>query len=251
MRTNYALLVPPILLVILLGFSCRGGQSKNNAEKDGEGFISLFDGETLDGWDYDTLYWRVEDGCMVGEVTLATLLKRNTFIIKKDLTLEDFELKVDYRVSERGNSGISYRNELIDTLPYALKGYQADIDGRNNYTGQNYEERGREFLAVRGERNTIDAAYVSPSHAAVRGMDLPNDSLSRHILEGGWNEYYIVALGNNLKHYVNGILMSEVTDNDMTQRRMSGLLGVQVHVGPPMKIEYKNFRLKTIEAQKD
>ena len=237
------------MFTFLFFVGCGGNQSKKNAAADGDEFISLFDGETLDGWDYDTVYWRVENNCMVGEVTPETLLKRNTFIIKKDLVLEDFELKVQYRVSDRGNSGISYRNAPIDSLPYALTGYQADIDGRNNYTGQNYEEKGREFLALRGETNIVDTAYRSPAHAAVREMDLPNDSLSRYIRQGEWNEYRIIAIGANLKHYVNGVLMSEVTDNDAAHRRLSGLLGVQVHVGPPMKIEYKDFLLKPITTQ--
>lgn len=246
MKTPIPILTGLVLPAILLLAGCSGTPSKKTPKPDNEGFIALFDGQTLDGWEYDTLYWRVADSCMVGEVTPETLLKRNTFIIKKDLVLEDFELKVAYRISERGNSGISYRNARIDTLPYALKGYQADIDGRNTYTGQNYEERGREFLAVRGERNTIDSGYVSPPHAAVRAMNLSEDSLSRHIRRDDWNEYHIIAIGANLKHYINGVLMSEVTDNDVQHRRLSGLLGVQVHVGPPMKVEFKNFRVKRL-----
>jgi hypothetical protein len=55
-----------------------------------------------------------------------------------------------------------------------------------------------------------------------------------------------VVKGNRMQHYVNGVLMSDVTDNDAVNRKMSGLLGVQVHVGPPMKVEYRNMRLKTL-----
>ncbi|GAB6011021.1 3-keto-disaccharide hydrolase [Viscerimonas tarda] len=202
----------------------------------------IFDGKTLDGWDYDPVYWRVENGCLVGEVTPETILKRNTFIIKKDLILSDFELKAEFRISDRGNSGISYRNEIIDTIPYALTGYQADIDGVNRYTGQNYEERGRQFLALRGQTTIINPNHTSPTSADVRTLNIQNDSLGRHIKANDWNEYRIIAKGNRLQHYVNGILMSDVTDNDAEHRRMSGVLGVQVHVGPPMKVEYRNIR---------
>jgi hypothetical protein len=235
-----------VLLVsaILMSAGCA---AQNRMKTDSEGFVSVFDGKTLDGWDYDPTYWSVENGCIVGTVTPETILKRNTFLINRDLILGDFELKVDYRISEGGNSGVSYRNERVDGVPYALRGYQADIDGLNLYTGQNYEERGREFLAVRGQNNTIEAGYVSPSHRAVVDMDLKNDTLSRHIRREDWNGYHIIAVGGNIKHYINGVLMSEITDNDAARRRMYGLLGVQVHVGPPMKVEYKNFRVKALK----
>lgn len=229
----------------ILFTACPSSNQSKKTQTDEDGFQLIFDGKSLDTWDYNPTYWRVEDGVMIGEVTPETLLKRNTFIIKKDLIVRDFELKVDYRVSERGNSGISYRN-VPDTVPFALKGYQADIDGRNFYSGQNYEERGRQFLALRGQTVVIDANHTSPTSEMVRAADLANDSLSRYIKANDWNEYHIIAKGNRLQHYINGVLMSDVTDNDVENRRMSGVLGVQVHVGPPMKIEYKNFKIKTI-----
>ena len=208
--------------------------------------ISVFDGKTLDGWDYDPVYWRVENGAIVGEVTGETILSRNTFIIKKDLVLRDFELEVDYRVSAEGNSGISYRNALVEGVPYAMTGYQADIDGRNFYTGQNYEERGRQFLATRGQTTVIEPGHTSPSSAQVRATGIADDELGKHVKKGEWNRYRLVVRGNRMQHYVNGALMSDVTDNDTDNRRMEGLLGMQVHTGPPMKIEYKNLIIRPL-----
>src|SRR5262249_7119844 len=121
------------------------------AKQDETGFVSIFDGKSLDGWEGDPTYWRVEDGCLVGEVTPETLLKRNSFIIWRGGKPGDFELKADFRISEGGNSGINYRSEEVADTPFALRGYQFDIDGANRYTGQNYEERGRTFLAQRGD----------------------------------------------------------------------------------------------------
>jgi len=213
---------------------------------DAEGFVSVFNGRNLRGWEYDPVYWRAADGVMIGEITPETVVRRNTFIYKKNLILRDFELKVEFRVSERGNSGVSYRNALVDTLPWALTGYQADIDGANRYTGQNYEERGRQFLALRGQTTVIRPGHTSPTSAEIRALNPQNDSLSRVIRPGDWNEYHIVARGNHLQHYINGVLMSDVTDDDPAARRMEGLLGVQVHVGPPMTIEYRNFRVKEL-----
>lgn len=245
----------PIGAMVLTGAlllpSCLGGGTKKAAEKaevkvDEEGFVAVFDGKTLDGWDYDTVYWSVQDGVIKGEITPETLLERNSFLIKKDLVLGDFELKVEYRVSDQGNSGVSYRNALVEGVPHALQGYQADIEGGDTYTGQNYEERGRQFLALRGDTVVIEPGYVSPGGEEIAAADLPHDQLGKYIKKNDWNEYHIIAKGNRLQHYINGVLMSDVTDNDPEKRRMSGLLGVQVHVGPPMTIEYRNFRVKPL-----
>lgn len=216
----------------------------------------IFDGKTLEGWEYDPVYWRVENGTLVGEVTPSTLLSRNTFIIKKGLLLSDFELKVEYRISSRGNSGINYCSGKIDSLPYAMRGYQADINGQNNYTGQNYEERGRTTLAYQGQKVTVNAADEGAplknniannawTKRTVNGTLGNTDSLRKQI-NADWNECHLVIKGNRLLHYINGILMSDVTDNDPVNRKLSGSIGVQVHVGPPMKIEYRNFRVKKL-----
>jgi len=197
-----------------------------------DSFVQIFDGKTLDGWYGDSTYWRVENGNLIGEVTPTTLLKKNTFIIWEGGEPSDFELKLEFRIAEAGNSGINYRSELLDSIPFALRGYQADIDGKIRYTGQNYEERKRTTLAYRGE-NVI-----------VSSQDNPSDSLKLKVKFEDWNEVHLIAKGNHLRHYVNGILMSEVLDNDSINRKLSGKLGVQVHVGPPMKVEYRNIRLK-------
>lgn len=206
------------------------------------GFIKIFNGENLQGWDGDTTYWRVENGILIGEVTATTILKRNSFIIWKQKQPGDFELLVDYRVSANGNSGINYRSALINLLPFALKGYQADIDGEDNWSGQNYEERGREFLALRGQKVIIGNA----AKPLVIGSLGSKDSLQTFIKKEEWNKYRLVVKNNRMQHYINDVLMSDVTDNDKTNRTTKGYLGVQVHVGPPMKIEYRNFMFKEL-----
>jgi hypothetical protein len=244
------------LLACLLYSSCN--PSQHAVSKNTDGYQSIFDGKTLNGWEFDSLYWRVEHGNMVGEITADKLLKRNSFIIKKDLVVKDFELKVEYRISAKGNSGINYRSQKIDSLPYAMRGYQADINGANNYTGQNYEERGRTTLAYQGQQVTIDPlanssaplkenissnAWTKRTVTASAGN---TDTLRAAIKKEDWNECHIIARGNRLLHYVNNILMSDVTDNDTLNRKIEGSIGVQVHVGPPMKIEYRNFRVKKL-----
>jgi hypothetical protein len=244
-----------IFILIITAASCSSSRLANNTDK--EGYRLVFDGKTLDRWIYNPVYWRVENGSLVGEITPSTLLKRNSFIIKKDLITRDFELKVEYRITSAGNSGINYRSETIDSLPYAMRGYQADIDGQNNYTGQNYEERKRTTLAYTGQKTTVDAtADAGPLSDHIRnnawtGTTVTGSlgiasSLKEDIHNNGWNEYHLVVKGNRLQHYINGILMSDVTDNDAVNRKLSGSLGVQVHVGPPMKVEYRNFRIKDL-----
>lgn len=212
------------------------------AGEDAAGFEAIFNGRTLDGWEGDPAYWRVENGCLVGEVTPETLLKRNSFIIWRGGTPGDFELKVEYRVSAGGNSGINYRSAEVEDTPFALRGYQLDIDGANRYTGQNYEERGRTFLALRGDMARADADGKS----RITGTVGDKDALAAFIRNGDWNSVHLIVRGNTMIHMVNGHVMSVMVDDDPERRSREGLLGVQVHVGPPMKIEYRNFRLKKI-----
>jgi hypothetical protein len=204
--------------------------------EDEAGFKPIFDGKTLEHWDGDPKYWRVENGCLVGEVTPETLLKANTFIIWRGGAPKDFELKADYRITDRGNSGINYRSVMIPNTSFAMRGYQADIDGQNAYTGQNYEEKGRLFLATRGQMTHVTGTR--------RPIILSTFADPKEFITADWNSYHLIIRGNVLTHILNGHLMCVVIDDDPEGRKMEGLIGVQVHVGPPMKVEYKNFRLK-------
>ncbi|MBX2896032.1 MAG: DUF1080 domain-containing protein [Cyclobacteriaceae bacterium] len=224
-----------------------------SAQKKKDGFVSIFDGKTLNGWECDTMYWCVENGNLVGEITPDKLLKSNTFIIWRGGEPADFELKLQFKISKNGNSGVNYRSISFEGVPFALKGYQADIDGMNRYTGQNYEERGRTTLAYRGQTTQVNSASDAEpikNNAWVSTKvvkELNRDSLQQVIKPEDWNELHLVIKGNRLQHYVNGVLMSDVTDNDSTNRKAKGLLGMQVHVGPPMKVEYRNIQLKQIK----
>jgi Domain of Unknown Function (DUF1080) len=204
--------------------------------EDEAGFKHIFDGKTLDHWEGDPKYWRVENGCLVGEVTPETLLKANTFIIWRGGAPKDFDLKADYRITSQGNSGINYRSVVIPNTSFAMRGYQADIDGQNAYTGQNYEEKGRLFLATRGQMTHVTGTR--------RPIVLSTFADPKEFITPDWNSYHLIIRGNVLTHILNGHLMCVVIDDDPEGRKMEGLIGVQVHVGPPMKVEYKNFRLK-------
>jgi hypothetical protein len=228
------------ILIVLFSFVVISCDSTTTAQHSEDGFNSMFNGKTLDGWKGDTMVWRVEDGAIVGETTTQHPITSNTFLIYEKDQPSDFELVADFKISDGGNSGIQYRSSTVDSIPFTLKGYQADIDGGNVYTGQNYEERGRGFLAKRGENAVLEKDQQPKITSTIANAD----SLKSLIKTGDWNEIKIVAKGNHLRHYINGSLMSDVTDNDSDLRKMKGLIGFQVHAGPPMKVEYRNIKIK-------
>ena len=213
--------------------------------QDEPGFQPIFDGKTLAGWEGNPMYWRAENGALVGEITPATVIKSNTFIIWRGGSPRDFELKLDYRITETGNSGINYRSVVVPdpVTPenkFAMRGYQYDLDGGKRYDGNNYEEKGRLFLAVRGQ---VSHVVGGRPPILVSSFAESNDLAS--VVTADWNAAHLIVRGNTAMHMLNGRLMSITIDDDAPNRRLDGLIGVQVHVGPPMKVEYRNIRLKT------
>ncbi len=203
-------------------------------------FVSLFDGETLAGWSGDAALWRVEDGAITGETTAEAPLGHNSFLQWTDGELDDFELVLDYRIFS-GNSGIQVRSFALDK-PHAIGGYQADIDAEGKWTGTNYGEQFRGILAKRGEKAVV-GEDGKPS--AVGSLGDPEE-LGKAIRAGDWNTYRIVAQGNKIVCEINGKPMSEIVDEDSDVRRRAGLLAFQLHTGPPMKVQFRNIRLKRL-----
>jgi hypothetical protein len=202
---------------------------------------SLFNGRDLTGWNGDPEYWRVENGAIVGETTPEKPLRQNTFIIWEGGEVGDFMLSLDFRVNG-GNSGVQYRSKVVEG--WSLSGYQADIDAENRYTGMLYEERGRGIIARRGQRVVIrpDGRFD------VVGLVGDTAELRSVIKPGDWNHYEITAVGNRLVHRINGRVMVEVTDEQAEARASSGRLGLQIHTGPPMKVEFKNIVLVRLSS---
>ncbi len=212
------------------------------AIEDRTGFDAIFDGTTLKNWDGDPQFWRAENGSIIGESSAEKMVKVNTFLIYRGSMPGDFELKVDLKMNST-NTGIQYRSiELPEVGKWILKGYQADMDFANQYTGLLYEERGRAFLAPRGQMVHIGPGAKKRVIANLRSAD----DLKAAIKSNDWNTYHIIARGNRLTHIINGHLFSEAIDDDPAGRSMGGLLGFQMHVGPPMKLELRNVYLKNL-----
>jgi 3-keto-disaccharide hydrolase len=220
-----------------------GGVYPATEMDDNAGFVPIFDGKTLQGWDGDTRFWRVENGEIVGETTPENKVTLNNFLIWRGGTVRDFELKVEFRISGT-NSGIQYRStELPQIGKWVLKGYQADIDFTQGYVGNVHDERGRapggEGHVVLSRRGQVTRVVAGPKYKVVGTVADP--TLLRGVMNvNGWNQYHIIARGPVLMQLLNGQLMAVAIDEDTAHATPEGLLGFQMHVGPPFKVQYRN-----------
>jgi hypothetical protein len=229
----------------------RGGPAPLDLN-DRTGFEAIFDGKTLNNWDGDSTFWKVADGAIVGESTDANPVKENTFLVWRGGEPADFELQVDLRMNA-GNTGIQIRSTHLPpgtksgdsevAGKWVLKGYQADFDAQNTYTGMWYEERARGFLATRGTATYIPAAG---GPRVVGNLERNPDDLKAIIKQGDWNHVHVIARGSTVINIVNGHVTAVVVDDDMKGRAVKGLIGFQIHTGPPMKVEFRNVYLKKL-----
>ena len=196
--------------------------------------ITLFDGKTLQDWDGDPLYWRVEDGAITGENTLTNPLKRSTYLLWRGPTFDDFKMTFEFRIVG-GNSGVHFRSR--ETAKWQAGGYQADISNWEDYTGVFYSSH-RAQLAYRGESVEIDKLG---KRTVTRFGD--HDQLGRFVKKTGWNQYTVIAKGAHIMLCVNGILMSQGFDYETEKAARGGIVAIQLHDGPAMKIQIKNISM--------
>lgn len=209
----------------------------------------IFNGKDLSGWDGDAKLWSVKDGAIRGETTEENKANGNTFIIWKDGTVKDFELRLSFRCSNTNNSGIQYRSKQVTDAKarnkWVVHGYQHEI--RNEVTlpsvsGFIYGEgTGRGRICLVGEK-------------AVQGADdkkivetlIDQAGFEKLFKLDDWNDVIIVAKGNHIQHYLNDQLIMDFTDHpDMVFSE--GILALQLHAGKAMWTEFKNIRLKTLQ----
>jgi len=220
-----------LLAVVLLFAASANGWSAEPPQ----GFQTIFNGNDLSQWEGNPAYWSVKDGCMTG-VTDGSL-KHNRFIVWKGGVLKNFELRVKVKVTSGGNSGLNYRSQARPDLgEEVVTGYKCDVvPGRIDYNGMLYEERGRRILAHTGEKVIID---VQGQPWVVGKLPL------KEFKADEWHEYRILVEGNHHQHWIDDHATVDVIDLDEKNRALQGILGVQVHVGPAMTIQYRDFFLK-------
>ena len=210
--------------------------SANNVGRvDSKGFMKVFDGKTLRQWSGDMKYWSVKDGAITG--TTDGSLKMNRFLTWKGSTIRNFDLRVKVKVTDGGNSGIQYRGTSRPDLGLdVVTGYQCDVVANNPlYNGMLYEEKGRRILARTGNQVIIDPkgqSWIIETWQAPKVA--PNE----------WHEYRVLVEGNHHRHWIDGAKTVDVIDLDEDGRKLEGVLAVQVHVGPAMTIQYKDFEIK-------
>lgn len=214
--------------------------------------VEIFNGKDLTGWEGNKDLWSVQDGTITGITPpdpadpKKGIIKHNTFLVWKGGTVGDFELTFKYRI-EKGNSGVQYRSKELAAGDFGpiLTGYQADFEAGTKYSGILYEEKGRGILALRGEKTTIKPAADGGKKPVVEknGSVGESDAIQATIKSEDWNDYKIVAKGNHVQHFINGLQTVDVTDEDAANAPKEGVLGLQIHQGPPMKVQFKDFKL--------
>ena len=217
--------------VIILGWlcaACAAAQPANQLtpEEQQQGYRLLFNGHNLDGWDGDRQLWSVHDGAIAG-CSDEHPFKVNTFLIYKD-EFADFVLKADVRL-RNNNSGIQFRSTHIPGPDWIVMGLQADVSdepGREAW-GNFYEERGRSRTMMKTpDEGWLKAKSVVDMH--------------------GWNHYEIFAQGDHIRLTLNGV----VTIDTHEGKSRSGVIALQLHGGKPMKVEFRDIKIKTLTPAK-
>jgi hypothetical protein len=180
-----------------------------------KGFVSLFNGTDLAGWEGDPFLWKVEDGMLVGR---SPGIAYNDFLTTTK-EYKDFVLRFEIHLLDNvGNSGVQIRSRRAPGSMEMI-GYQADIGP--TWWGNLYDESRR--------RVTL----AQPSEATVRRALKPNS----------WNDYEVNAVGKRILLKLNGAVTVDYTEEDETLEQ-TGLIGLQVHSGPPLEARFRNIRIQ-------
>ena len=221
--------------------------AQDSAKPDVDGYVSLFDGKTLKGWDGSPAVWSVADGNIVGitgKQGEPNFLAYNQFLTYEGKVPENFVLEFDIWLSKEGNSGMQFRSwrDPDTTKPWRVYGYQADFDGIHAYSGIVYGENFRGVLANHG---TI--AEVGDDHTP-KDMKrfAESDDIKKALKVGDWNHYKVTVQGYLFIMEINGVVTSILFDDDKQMRRNEGVLAIQAHAGPPMKVLVKNIKIKAM-----
>ncbi len=200
-----------------------------------DGFTTLFNGRDLTGWDGKPGWWRVEDGTITAESTAEKPCTKHNYLISRDGEPADFELRFEYRISG-GNSGVQIRSREVED--WDMRGYQADMEDGAQWTGALFEhERGG--IALRGEK-----VVISPDSARQVTRFADAAALQRGFRANDWNDYRVIARGPEIELFINGVRTAHAVDRQSGKAAARGLIGLQMHPGPPMKVQFRNLRLK-------
>lgn len=205
------------------------------------GFVSMFNGKDLSGWEGLPGAWRVEDGSITGESTTEKPCEKTHYLYYTAAEPGDFILRCDIKLVG-GNSGIQFRSQKRPN--FDTDGYQADFDAANQWTGCLYQHK-RGAVVLRGKKATIAKDGTRDELQLA-----PLAELAKEIKDSDWNKYEIIAIGNTISLKLNDVLMCQVEDNDAKNSRKRGVIALQMHQGPPMKVQFRNLRIKVLDEAK-
>lgn len=215
--------LPAMILSLWLTQGTTGQEPITNPKTLEEGFQWLFDGKTLTGWEGNLDFFRVEEGAVVAG-SLKNKIPNNEFLCTQK-KYGDFELILEVRLKGQGNNaGIQFRSERVKNDP-EVSGFQCDVGAawdRPVWGGLYDESRRRKMLA-----------------------EGPKESLSDWLKEGDWNELRILAVGDRLQLFLNGHPTVDYTETDAAIPK-SGIIGLQIHSGPPTEAWYRHIRIREI-----
>lgn len=238
------------LNLCLIASALQAEDDGKQAPAEPSGMRQLFNGTDLTGWNGDPRLWSVRDGVIHGETTPENVANGNTFLIWKDGTLKDFELRLSFRCNATNNSGIQYRSKHITDgsvrNDWVVRGYQHEIRNEVDFPNTSsfiYDEGGK-----RGRICQVgEVARWETDGKKVLQSDLINQEEFKELFKlDDWNDVIILAEGNRIRHYLNGRLILDFTDADPALALSEGVLALQLHAGKPMWAEYKNIRLREI-----
>jgi len=225
---------------------------------DHEGYVSIFDGRTLDGWDGNPKFWRVENGAIVGEST-PERPSGNSYIAYRRLQAKDFTLKFEIKVEGTGGSGLQYRSRTglpwLANIPanvtafngpvnldWMMTGPQADFWPSRVYTGQFYSENTpMRIIAWRGQ---VVESYGLKTKRLMGNIG-DREALGKLVRANDWNDYTVIARGGTCIHIVNGQVMAVLVDDDpQSSNNQSGLFGIEIEA--ITKLYVRNIWVKKI-----
>jgi hypothetical protein len=215
------------------------------------GMKPIFNGKDLSGWDGDPRLWSVKDGAIHGETTEENVAMGNTFIIWTEGKTGDFDLRMSFRCNATNNSGIQYRSKHITEgnvrNKWVVRGYQHEIRNEVKFPNTSsfiYDEGGkRGRICLVGEQATWEA----DGKKVIRSDLMDQARFEKLFKLDDWNDVVIIAKGNNIRHYLNGELILDFTDNHPELALKEGVLALQLHAGKPMWTEFKNIRLAELK----
>jgi len=225
---------------------------------DHDGYLSLFDGVSLKGWDGNAKFWRVENGAIIGEST-PTNPSGNNYIVYRDLVARDFTLKFEIKVEGDGGSGIQYRSRtglpwLANISPavtanvgpvnlnWMMTGPQADFWPSRVYTGQFYSENTpMRILAWRGQ--VVEG--FGDRRKTLMGTIGDRAALGNLVKMNDWNQYIVIARGGTFVHVINGQLMAVMIDDDpASSNNQPGMFGIEIEA--TTKVSVRNIWVRKI-----